>query len=111
MMLRALKNMWEKASEKVLRAVIKDLEKCCGKNMGTEELVNWQRKDLKKCINDRQHGVCKLSHECSTIVYTVPPKNKKSKRTSFFVGANGLNGIRCRGTACPNLCLSQLTLT
>ena len=28
----------------------------------------------------------------------------------FFVGANGLNGIGCRGTLCLNLCLSQLTL-
>lgn len=52
--------------------VIKDLEKCFGKNMSTEELVNWQRKDLKKRINDRQHGVCKLSHECSNIVHPVP---------------------------------------
>ena len=31
MILQALKNMYPKASEKVLRAVIKDLEKCRGK--------------------------------------------------------------------------------
>ena len=31
MILQALKNMYPKASEKVLRAVMKDLEKCRGK--------------------------------------------------------------------------------
>ena len=41
MILQALKNMYSKASEKVLRAVIKDLEKCRGKNMSTEELADW----------------------------------------------------------------------
>ena len=41
MILQALKNMYPKASEKVLRAVIKDLEKCRGKNMSTEELAEW----------------------------------------------------------------------
>ena len=41
MILQALKNMYPKASEKVLRAVMKDLEKCRGKNMSTEELVDW----------------------------------------------------------------------
>ena len=41
MILQALKNMYPKASEKVLRAVIKDLEKCRGKNMSTEELADW----------------------------------------------------------------------
>ena len=39
MILQALKNMYPKASEKVLRAVMKDLEKCRGKNMSTEELA------------------------------------------------------------------------
>ena len=33
--------MYPKASEKVLRAVMKDLEKCRGKNMSTEELADW----------------------------------------------------------------------
>ena len=33
MILQALKNMYPKVSENVLRAVIKDLEKCRGKNM------------------------------------------------------------------------------
>ena len=41
MILQALKNMYPKASEKVLRAVINDLEKCRGKNMSTEELADW----------------------------------------------------------------------
>ena len=41
MILQALKNMYPKASERVLRAVMKDLEKCRGKNMSTEELVDW----------------------------------------------------------------------
>ena len=41
MILQALKNMYPKASEKVLRDVMKDLEKCRGKNMSTEELADW----------------------------------------------------------------------
>ena len=41
MILQALKNMYPKTSEKVLRAVIKDLEKCRGKNVSTEELADW----------------------------------------------------------------------
>ena len=41
MILQALKNMYLNASEKVLKAVIKDLEKCRGKDMSTEELTDW----------------------------------------------------------------------
>ena len=41
MILQALKNMYPKASEKVLGAVMKDLEKCRDKNMSTEELADW----------------------------------------------------------------------
>ena len=41
MILQALKNMYSKASEKVLREVMKDLEKCRGKNMSAEELADW----------------------------------------------------------------------
>ena len=41
MILQALKNMYPKASEKVLIAVMKDLEKCRGKNMSTLELADW----------------------------------------------------------------------
>ena len=41
MILQALKSMYPKASEKVLRAVMKDLEKCRVKNTSTEELADW----------------------------------------------------------------------
>ena len=41
MILQALKNMYPKASGKVLKAVMKDLEKCRGKNMNTIELADW----------------------------------------------------------------------
>ena len=41
MILQALKNMYPNASEKVLRAVMNDLEKCRGKNMSSEELADW----------------------------------------------------------------------
>ena len=41
MILQALKNMYPKASEKVLIAVIKDLEKCRVKNMSTIEFAYW----------------------------------------------------------------------
>ena len=41
MILQALKNMYPKVSEKVLIAVMKDLEKCRGKNMSSEELADW----------------------------------------------------------------------
>ena len=44
MILQALKNMYPKASEKVLRAVMTDLEKCRGKDMSTLELADWIRK-------------------------------------------------------------------
>ena len=40
MILQALKNMYPKASEKVLKAVMKDLEKCRGKNMSTLQLAD-----------------------------------------------------------------------
>ena len=54
MILQALKNMYPKASEKVLRAVMKDLEKCRGKNMSTEELADWIGKLVKgKVIVDK----------------------------------------------------------
>ena len=41
MILQAPENMYPKASEKVLLTVIKDLEKCRGKNMSTEDLADW----------------------------------------------------------------------
>lgn len=44
MILEALKSLYPNASEKVLLAVKEDLEKCRGKNMSTEELVEWMDK-------------------------------------------------------------------
>ena len=44
MVLQALKIMYPKASEKVLIAVMKDLEKCRGKNISTLELADWMGK-------------------------------------------------------------------
>ena len=41
MIVQALKNMYPKASEKMLRAVMKDLKKCHEKNMSTEDLIDW----------------------------------------------------------------------
>ena len=41
MILQALKNMYPKVGDKVLKEVMKDLEKCRGKNMSTEELADW----------------------------------------------------------------------
>ena len=41
MILQALKNMYPKANEKVLRAVMKDLEKCRDKDMSGLELFDW----------------------------------------------------------------------
>ena len=40
MILQALKNMYPKASEKEIQAAMKDLEKCCVKNMSTGELAD-----------------------------------------------------------------------
>ena len=40
MILQALKNMYPKASEKVLKAVMKDLEKCRGKNKSILKLTD-----------------------------------------------------------------------
>lgn len=41
MILQALKNMYPKVSENILKAVMKDLEKSRSKNMSTEELADW----------------------------------------------------------------------
>ena len=41
MILQALKNMYPRVSEKVLLEVEKDLQKCRGKGMSTDELVDW----------------------------------------------------------------------
>ena len=61
MILQALKNMYPKASEKVLIAVMEDLEKCHGKNMSTLELLGLDRgardgTHPRRSIENRQRG-------------------------------------------------------
>lgn len=41
MMLHALKNLYPNKSEKILKAVEKDLEKYIGREMSTVELADW----------------------------------------------------------------------
>ena len=41
MILQALKNLYPNKSEKILKAVEKDLEKCIGREMSTVELADW----------------------------------------------------------------------
>ena len=41
MILQALKNLYPNKSEKILKAVEKDLEKCIGREMSTLELADW----------------------------------------------------------------------
>ena len=41
MILQALKNFYPNKSEKILKAVEKDLEKCIGREMSTVELADW----------------------------------------------------------------------
>lgn len=66
MILQALKTMYPKANEKVLRAVIKDLEKCRGKDMSTEELADWIEKlviahTISEALNLKTEDDSKLS--------------------------------------------------
>ena len=44
MILQALKTMYPYASERVLKLVMADLEKCRGKDMSVEELSDWMNK-------------------------------------------------------------------
>ena len=41
MILQALKKLYPNKSEKILKAVEKDLEKCIGREMSTIELADW----------------------------------------------------------------------
>ena len=41
MILQALKNLYPNKSEKILKAVEKDLEKCIGREMSAVELADW----------------------------------------------------------------------
>ena len=79
MILQALKNMYPKASEKVLKKVIKDLEKCRGKNMSTVELADWIGKlvtahTIEEALNLSQEDDSKPSqvgNESSSVVMEV----------------------------------------
>ena len=79
MILQALKNMYPKASEKVLKKVIKDLEKCRSKNMSTVELADWIGKlvtahTIEEALNLSQEDDSKPSqvgNESSSVVMEV----------------------------------------
>ena len=54
MILQALKNLYPNKSEKILRAVEKDLEKCIGREMSAVELAEWVGK-LVAATPSRKH--------------------------------------------------------
>ena len=79
MILQALKNMYPKASEKVLKKVIKDLEKCRGKNMSTLELADWIGKlvtahtieEALNVKNEDDSNPSKVGNESSSVIMEV----------------------------------------
>ena len=79
MILQALKNMYPKASEKVLKAVMIDLEKCRGKNMSTAELADWIGKlvtahTIEEALNLSQEDDSnprKVGNESSSVIMVV----------------------------------------
>ena len=79
MILQALKNMYPKASEKVLKAVMIDLEKCRGKNMSTAELADWIGKlvtahTIEEALNLSQEDdskPSKVGNESSSVIMEV----------------------------------------
>ena len=79
MILQALKNMHPKASEKVLKKVIKDLEKCRGKNMSTVELADWIGKlvtahTIEEALNVKKEddsNPSKVGNESSSVIMEV----------------------------------------
>ena len=79
MILQALKNMYPKASEKVLKAVMIDLEKCRGKNMSTVELADWIGKlvtahTIEEALNPSQEDdskPSKVDNESSSVIMEV----------------------------------------
>ena len=79
MILQALKNMYPKASEKVLKKVIKDLEKCRGKNMNTLELADWIGKlvtahTIEEALNVKKEddsNPSKVGNESSSVIMEV----------------------------------------
>ena len=79
MILQALKNMYPKASEKVLKKVIKDLEKCRGKNMSTLEFADWIGKlvtahTIEEALNVKKEddsNPSKVGNESSSVIMEV----------------------------------------
>ena len=79
MILQALKNMYPKASEKVLKAVMTDLDKCRGKNMSTVELADWIGKlvtahTIEEALNLSQEDdskPSKVGNESSSVIMKV----------------------------------------
>ena len=79
MILQALKNMYPKASEKALKKVIKDLEKCRGKNMSTLELADWIGKlvtahTIEEALNVKKEddsNPSKVGNESSSVIMEV----------------------------------------
>ena len=79
MILQALKNMYPKASEKVLKAVMINLEKCRGKNMSTAELADWIGKlvtahTIEEALNLSQEDDSnprKVGNESSSVIMEV----------------------------------------
>ena len=79
MILQSLKNMYPKASEKVLKKVIKDLEKCRGKNMSTLELADWIGKlvtahTIEEALNVKKEddsNPSKVGNESSSVIMEV----------------------------------------
>lgn len=79
MILQALKNMYPKASEKVLKAVMIDLEKCRGKNMSTAELADWIGKlvtahTIEEALNVKKEDDSnprKVGNESSSVIMEV----------------------------------------
>ena len=79
MILQALKNMYPKASEKALKAVMIDLEKCRGKNMSTAELADWIGKlvtahTIEEALNvnkEDDSNPSKVGNESSSVIMEV----------------------------------------
>ena len=79
MILQALKNMYPKASEKVLKAVMIDLEQCRVKNMSTAELADWIGKlvtahTIEEALNVKKEDDSnprKVGNESSSVIMEV----------------------------------------
>ena len=85
MILQALKNMYPRTSEIVLNAVLKDLGKCRGKNMRTEELADW----IGKLIT--AHTIEEALKQNILEKYA---RDNGFENTQFFVD-DGYSGVAC----------------